>query len=423
MAAAELERAASAVIVAELAADERRWDLERFPPAGVLVPRATNDPGRSLARLRASLAAAGQPDCFAACELSNGSGVAWWQGASRMPCALALAAAEAGARGRAHWIRSAGALAGRACRASGIDLVLPSSTLGELDGFGDERESASRRACEHREGLLAGGTWGCLASADALALDACALARGPDFARGGWSGALLADARDGPDRCADGLALARALERGCDGILLRGDARQARAALLATTEAGQLSRAHLLERAQRMRALRDRLRQPPLEPRSRNDARDPAGFALEATQASLCQSGHWTWRLGRPCELLAPLHPVASLEARSALERLRLDLAGSSRPAGALLPVVAESALDSLQLAEIDAKLAALRELGWPVGMLWLASPRWLPASWWGRKDAPVLLAFEATTTTLEAVRIWLQGGARANGSLPCRLG
>jgi hypothetical protein len=128
--------------------------------------------------------------------------------------------------------------------------------------------------------------------------------------------------------------------------------------------------------------------------------------------------------------VLAPLHQAHGLEARSGLERLRRALAGSPRPAGVVLPVVGELRADGgrhgpsrAELAEVDAKVASLRTLGWKVGLVWLASPRALPAAWWSRRDLPVLVAFAPTPPMLEAVERWLRGRSRAGGSLPCALG
>jgi len=173
-----------------------------------------------------------------------------------------------------------------------------------------------------------------------------------------------------------------------------------------------------------MLALRDQLKRPrSLLAPSGIESLDRAGFALDAACAGLCLSRRWAWKLGQHCELLAPLQPVASLEVRSFLERLRVELAGSLGAGGAVLPVVSESKPDKAALAEIEAKLESLRELGWPTGVLWMADPSWLPAAWWSRRRAPILLGFQAGPLALQAARRWLLGETRAGGSLPCSLG
>jgi hypothetical protein len=232
---------------------------------------------------------------------------------------------------------------------------------------------------------------------------------------------LLADARDG---ALDQGELARALASGCDGVLLGGDALAARSALIEAVDAGALRRERLLQCAQRLLALRDQLRRPrTLLAPAGIESLDRARFALDAACAGLCLSRRWSWKLGQHCELLAPLQPVARLEVRSFLERLRVELAGSRGAGGAVLPVVSESSLDAAELAEIEAKLESLRELGWPTGVLWMADPRWLPAAWWSRRRAPILLGFQATPLALQAARLWLVGETKAGGSLPCNLG
>lgn len=422
---AELERAASAVIVPEFGAGDGPAieRLAALAPVGVHCPASAVEPRAVLARLRSALAEAGAQDCFAACDLAFGTSMPWLD-ATRLPSALALAAADSGderSAGQRRWIHGAGAIAGSEARAAGIDLALAPHAEDDLAGFGDDTEHALSRARELVAGLRVAGTDGCLDQHRAHEADACALA--PDLARASWPGCLLADGRR-KEPSFDGKALARALANGCDGALVAGDPDRIRSDLIAAVQTTPSNQERLSACAARMRALRDRLRSPRARPVGVGEdvTRDKAGFAVAAAEASLCQSRRWSWRLGRPCELLAPLHAVANLDARSFLERLRLDVAGSDRPGGALLPVVSERALEASQLAEIDAKLESLRGLGWPVGLLWLASPRSLPMSWWERTHAPLLVAFDAAAPALAAVQRWLRGAVRASGSLPCNL-
>jgi hypothetical protein len=415
----ELERAASAVLVPEASAALAALAVGDFALAGIFIRASSADPRGEIAAVRKALERARQADFFAACELANGIELPG-ESATKLPCALALAAAEAGSQHGKHWIRSAGMIAGSEARAAGIELLLPPPKPGALDGFGDDPDHALRCLRELCAGWRSVGIESCIEVSRTEPASVCALARD-----GAWSAEcsepLLAEARD-PQFPRDDLA--RALASGCDGILLGGDVLAARLALIQAVDAGLLRPERLLQCATRMRDLRDHLTRPKrsLGP-SQSQSADRAGFALDAASAGLCASRRWAWKLGQPCEVLAPLQPVESLEVRAFLERLRVELAGSSRPAGALLPVVSEARLDASQLGEIDAKLESLRELGWPVGVLWMAEPRWLPAAWWTRRRPPVLVGFQATALALQSVRHWLLGLARAGGSLPCNLG
>ena len=415
----ELERAASAVLVPPASAALAPLALERHTPAGVFVPASSADPRGEIAAVRKALQRAGETACFAACELVNGIELPG-ERSTKLPCALALAAAAGGSPRGPRWTRTAGAIAGSEARAAGIELCLPRSSPSALESFGDDHVLSQSCARELVAGWRSAGIEGCFVASRAEAGDVCAILDGT-APRSAWGGPMLADARD---RALGEGELARALANGCDGVFLGGDVPAARAALAHAVDSGLLRRERLLQCAERMLALRDRLRrpQPPHMP-SGIELPDPAGFALDAAAAGLCLSRSWAWKLGRQCELLAPLHPVASLDVRAFLERLRLELAGSLQPGGALLPVVPDSKPDASELAEIEGKVQALRELGWPVGVLWMAEPGWLPAAWWSRRRAPILLGFQATALALQAARRWLLGDARAGGSLPCSLG
>jgi hypothetical protein len=253
-----------------------------------------------------------------------------------------------------------------------------------------------------------------------------------DLLRGrlGFDGAVLADAPDAAALRRWPRAHVRALTAGCDGLLCPSDPQATARELLEAVEAGALPLGRLAVAAGRMRALRDRLT-PQVRGAPSAGAVDGARFAAEAADAALCLSTRrWAWRRGRPCEVLAPLHPARSQEARAGIERLRRALAGSARPAGVVLPVVGAGEAGGVrcgpsaaELAPIEAKIASLRELGWRVGLVWLASPRTLPAAWWQRPELPVLLAFSPFPPMVEAVERWLAGRSRAGGSLPCGLG
>lgn len=246
----------------------------------------------------------------------------------------------------------------------------------------------------------------------------------------GFDGVVLARARDGAaaERTLRPNALRVAC--GCDGLLGPPDPAAVARELVDAVEAGDLPAERLEIAAGRMRALRERLtEQAHVAPSV--DAAEGRRFAAAVADAALCLSvPRWAWKPGRPCEVLAPLHQSRDLEARAGLERLRRALAGSPRPAGVVLPVVSATRDGSRdpgsspgQLEEIEAKIASLRSLGWKVALVWLASPRTLPAAWWGRPDLPVLVAFAPTPPLLEAVERWLRGRSRAGGSLPCALG
>jgi hypothetical protein len=415
----ELERAASAVLVPAASAVLAALELQDFAPAGIFVPASSADPRGEVAAVRKSLERAGQAVCFAACELANGIELPG-ERATKLPCALALAAAEEGSPRERRWIRTAAAIAGSEARAADIELLVPRSRPAALEGFGDDLVRPLRCSRELLAGWRSAGIEGCFEASLAEAGDVCAIARttSPDVA---WGGTLLADARD---RTPGDGELARNLVQGCAGVLLGGDVLAARATLIEAVASGLLRRERLLHCAERMLALRDRLRQqrPQLAP-SGIESLDRGAFALDAASAGLCLSRRWAWKPGWSCELLAPLQPVASLEVRTFLERLRPELARNPRPGGALLPVVSESKLDAPELAEIDAKVASLLELGWPVGVLWMAEPSWLPTAWWARRKPSILIGFQATALALQAARRWLLGEGRAGGSLPCNLG
>jgi len=414
---AELERAASAVLVPTASDALAALECDPCSPAGVYVPASSGDPRDEISALRRALDRSDRAEVFAACELVQGVELPG-ERATKLPCALSLAAAEEGSQ-RERWIRTAGAIAGSEARAAGIELLLPRSKPVALAGLGDDPVRVLERSRELRAGWRSAGVEGCFDARRAEEGDVCALTHGTEL-HSNWKGLLFADARDGSLAATD---VPRALASGCDGVVLESQFAGAKAALIGSVDAGLLRRERLLECAQRMLALRDRLRGKQPQAAAGIEALDRAGFALDAASAGLCLSGRWPWKPGKAFELLAPLEPVERLEVRSFLERLRLELAGGSHPAGAVLPVVAESRPDAQRLSEIGGKLDSLRTLGWPIGLLWMAEPSWLPTAWWTRGRPPILLGFQATPLALQAARRWLQGGARASGSLPCSLG
>jgi hypothetical protein len=73
---------------------------------------------------------------------------------------------------------------------------------------------------------------------------------------------------------------------------------------------------------------------------------------------------------------------------------------------------------DAAALAEVDAKLADLRSLGWPVGLLWFGPLQALPAAWRARGEVPVLVAWAATPPMAEAAHAFLSGRERCGGFL-----
>lgn len=517
MDARQLERAAGAVIVPEVRAagtrpgplaDGRasrppRAYLERFPPAGVvLFGRSAAGPVDvldSLQAVRDDARELGEPPPFAACDLEQGAGL-HLVGATRLPPALALAAAAEGQRDPARglaWIRAAGELTAREARARGVELVL--APVLDLDtaaanpivaarGFGADPRTVAQRALAFHEGLRRGGGLGCAKhfpghgaartdshaelpridlddaalergalvpfralAADGIActmvghLDVPALTGAPGQAtslsrralvgvlrgRLGFAGVVLSDAMDMGALSGCERPHARALAAGCDGLLCPRDAGAAAEELLVAVAAGELSGERLIEAAARMHGLREAaLGPPPRAPRP-GDLEDPEGLALSLALRSLCLSTRrWAWRPGRRCEVLAPLHQARGEEARASIERLRAALAGGGRPAGVVLPVVCEQVAgsgtygpDGRALAEIDAKLAALRSLGWPVGLVWMGSPRTIPCAWWERDDVPILVAHAPTPPMAAAVARYLAGRGRPGGSLPVPLG
>ena len=119
-----------------------------------------------------------------------------------------------------------------------------------------------------------------------------------------------------------------------------------------------------------------------------------------------------------------------SVEARRQISLLREALAHDASPAGVVLPVVCEVrafqggyGLSESDMARLLERVADLRRLGWPVGIVWFGSPQTLPRSLWEDPALAVLLAFAPTPPMFAAVRGWLEGRFEAGGSLPAELG
>ena len=464
--------------------------LERFPPVGLVAFGRTAagpvSPAPLLEAVRERCAALGLERPFAACDLEQGAGLHFSEaGATRLPPALALAAAGEG------WVRAAGERTAREARALGIELVLAPvcdvNTRGDnpiiaARAFGDDSAQVAALAAAFLEGLHAGGAGGCakhypghgdtqldshlqlplvargerelfeveLAPFRALAargvdavmvahLDVPALTGEPGLPtslsprasatlRGelAFRGVVLSDALDmGALRGARSLP-ARALAAGCDGLLCPSDPLAAAHALREALERGELARERLREAADRMRALRASLfARPALPPLAGG-----ADWAAQAGARSLCRAGAWPWRAGAPCEVEAPFPPGQPDEVRALVARLRGSLAGTTGAAGVLLPVACEAragagrrGLSEAEVADLRARIAARRELGWPVAVAWLAPPQWLPPGWWERPEVPLLVAFAPSPPMFEALRRVLAGEARPGGSLPCAPG
>jgi beta-glucosidase-like glycosyl hydrolase len=149
--------------------------LRRFPPAGIVVfgrtPAGAVSPVRLLRSLRAQLREQGQLEPFACCDLEQGAGLHLPEG-TRLPPALALAAAALGARTPEQGVallRAAGELTAREARACGIELVLApvadvntarDNPIIAVRSFGDDPVRAGRMARAWLEGLRAGGAAG-----------------------------------------------------------------------------------------------------------------------------------------------------------------------------------------------------------------------------------------------------------------------
>jgi beta-glucosidase-like glycosyl hydrolase len=249
-----------------------------------------------------------------------------------------------------------------------------------------------------------------------------------------FDGAVVSDAMDMGALEGARSPNARALSAGVDLLLCPRDPLAAAEELLGALERGELARADLERAAARVeelarRALRRRPASaalPPLEALER-----AAGLARSSL---LGNTSRWPWKRGAPYELLHPLVAPRSLEARSGLEALRLELAGAMRQGtksrGVLLPAVGEigalggrAGPDAAEREAILSKLAALAELGWPAAVLWLATPKLIPQEWWQRGSPAILCAFAPTPGQLTAAREWLQGKGQAGGRLPAALG
>jgi beta-glucosidase-like glycosyl hydrolase len=179
----ELELAAGAVILPSLRPGGARIEesyLARFPPTGVIVFRGSaprgGEPEELLESLRARCRDLGLARPFACCDLEQGAGL-HFQGGTRLPPALALAAAEQGAldRGEATAGREllvrAGELTGSEARSFGVELVLApvvdvntacDNPIIAVRSFGDRADDVVRRARAFVEGLHRGGAGACL---------------------------------------------------------------------------------------------------------------------------------------------------------------------------------------------------------------------------------------------------------------------
>ncbi len=484
--------------------------LLRFPPAGVVAfgrtPAGAVSPVKLLRTLRAAMRAKGESEPFACCDLEQGAGLHFTEG-TRLPPALALAAAATGARTPAQGIallRAAGELTAREARACGIELVLApvadvntarDNPIIAVRSFGDDPKRAGRLARAWLEGLRAGGAAGCAkhfpghgdTSQDShielarvsrdeqglreielvpfrellhagvetvmvghLDVPAMTGERGlpatlseraiTGVLRGelGFTGAVLSDAMNMGALAQEPRRYARALTAGCDGLLCPHDPHAAAAELLAAVASGELSRERLAQAASTMRALRDELRSRSIAPRplhSQVGENSPlearATFAADLGAAALVASpASWPWRRGKSCEVGMSEPELPTPEARRQIALLREALAQDSSPAGVVLPVVCEVrafhggyGLTETEITSLLERVADLRRLKWPVGLIWFGSPQTLPRNLWEDPNLPIVLAHAPTPPMFAAVRAWLQGKIEAGGSLPASLG
>ncbi len=484
--------------------------VRRFPPAGVVAfgrtPAGAVSPVKLLRALRASVAAHGDPEPFACCDLEQGAGLHLPEG-TRLPPALALAAAALGARTPAAGIallRAAGELTAREARSLGIELVLApvadvntarDNPIIAVRSFGDDPKRAGRMARAWLEGLRAGGAAGCAkhfpghgdtsqdshielarVSRDEAGLREIELVPFRELCYAGvetvmvghldvpaltgehglpatlsqraitgvlrgelnFRGVVLSDAMNMGALAKETRRYARAIAAGCDGLLCPHDPLAAAAELLDSIADGSLSRERLATAAQAMRALRDELRGRALAPRplhapvgehSPTEAR--ASFATDLGAAALVESAtRWPWRRGKPCEVGLSEPETPSAEARRQISLLREALAQDSSPAGVVLPVVCEVrafhggyGLRESETGRLLERVAELRRLGWPVGLIWFGSPQTLPKSLWEDPELAIVLAHAPTPPMFAAVRGWLEGRMQAGGSLPASLG
>jgi beta-glucosidase-like glycosyl hydrolase len=182
-----LERLIGAVIAPEWRVGGARPSpayLKRFPPLWVIAfgrslqTRGTL-PGLAaeLVELRAFAARAGLPRPAVCCDLEEGAGLHFPEG-TRLPPALALAAADLGSRaqraprfGPGDALFRAGQRTAREARALGVELVLApvvdvntrrDNPIIATRSFGDTPSAVAARARAWLEGLAHGGALGCL---------------------------------------------------------------------------------------------------------------------------------------------------------------------------------------------------------------------------------------------------------------------
>ena len=253
-----------------------------------------------------------------------------------------------------------------------------------------------------------------------------------------FRGSVLSDAMNMGALAQEPLRYARAIEAGCDGLLCPHDPEAAAKELLEAVSDGTLARARLAQAADSLRALRDDLRSRAIPARplhasvgehSPTEAR--ASFAIDLAAAGLVESpAPWPWRRGKPCEVGLSEPELPAVEARRQIALLREALAQDATPAGVVLPVVCEVrafhggyGLSESELARLLARVADLRRLKWPVGLIWFGSPQTVPKALWEDPSLAILLAHAPTPPMFAAVRGWLEGRLEAGGSLPASLG
>jgi hypothetical protein len=254
----------------------------------------------------------------------------------------------------------------------------------------------------------------------------------------GFQGVVLSDAMNMGALAREPWRDARAIAAGCDGLLCPLDPVASAKELLAAVADGILERERLARAAAAMRALRDRSRAAlvpdrpvhvPLDPSASSEAR--MSFATELAAASLVESpAKWPWRRGKPCEIGLSEPETPTPEARRQIALLREALARDATPAGVVLPVLCEVrafqggyGLSATELSALVARIAELRRLGWPVGVVWFGSPQTVPRRLWEDGAQAILLAHAPTPPMFAAVRGWLEGRLTAGGSLPASLG
>lgn len=247
----------------------------------------------------------------------------------------------------------------------------------------------------------------------------------------GFTGAVLSDGIDMGALAKYPERYAQALAAGCDGLLCPEAPESAALALRESVAAGRLDPQRLASAAAAMERLRSGLRSRRAAPVG------PGTTASSWTGEELARAALWSPNPGAwsslpfntapgstavgGWELVEAFPGHGSPEAQACVSRLAEGLraagSGVSAERAALVVVTGETlagrreaGLSSVRATRLEHLMRTLEGEGRPTGLLWLASPRSLPAAW-AEGGRPVLVGFAPTPPMVEAALCWLAKG------------